>query len=103
MKSVFPPELNAKENKMRMVRGVALRVVVGGIVFVVCFSLASLFAEARAGVLAYHKHTGNNIRIVRGGGTSCGRLWCCSCRVFVCVFLFSDIVCGGTSRRPHPP
>jgi len=25
-----------------------------------------------------------------GGGSSCGRLWCSSCRVFVCVTCFSS-------------
>jgi len=34
-----------------------------------------------------------------GGGTSCGRWWYCFCR----VFLFSVLVCGGTSRRPRLP
>jgi len=26
---------------------------------------------------------------VRGGSSSCGRLWCCSCHVFMCVSCFS--------------
>jgi len=34
-----------------------------------------------------------------GGDSSCGRLWCCSCRVFVCVTCFSSYRHGNVRQH----
>jgi len=38
-----------------------------------------------------------------GGGCSCGRLWCCSCRVFLCVTCLSSYHYSAWRFPPPPP
>jgi len=40
---------------------------------------------------------------VRKGGSSCGRLWCCSCHVFVCVTCFSSYTRLYPRIHRYPP